>query len=329
MALLDIDLSNRPVDRVLFEDVLGELGGASARGSTYWRRVQLCPREHLLANRLGWQRTPRADALDLGLLWHKMLEVYYEQRRLEQAGQRFTETAEQAAYRLLQRFRDPKGWGAFYESAQRMFEAYQERWRYADRDWQIIGVEITGGWTMESHPEIVRQAGFELTTRFDMLVVDHSLPTIPVTRHIETKSAHALDPQTVIAYSQDDQVLGQCFLGRYFFDWKAVGYPPYVGALVNVTTKAKTPRCERLPVQPSDATLQAFAESKRFWASQRDTYERIEAYPRNYVNCTRRFGRCEFHELCREFPDVTIAQLTAKDIEPPVGYALKNGGLRP
>jgi len=295
-------------------------GGASPRGSTYWRRAQLCPREHLLGNVLGWDPLVRADALDTGLLWHGVLETYYRAVHAQQLGERRPDTPEQEAFRFLQKFRDHAGWIEFYEICSRMLDAYVNRWERLDADtWEIVAVEFTCGWTKETHPEVHERLGFEQTTRLDLVVVDHSLA--PVTRIVEHKSSYALDPQTIIAYSMDDQIFGQLYLGRYWIDWAALGYPPFVGTLVNVTTKAKTPRLERLPVQPADEALHAWAESKRYWAWQAEQYSAL-GYPRNYAQCSRRFGRCQFYELCRRDPAMTAqsALELAARAEVPGGY---------
>lgn len=670
---LDTDLPD--AKRAPYEEVaqLGA-GGASPRGSTYARRVQSCAREHLLSNVLRWEKLPRAKALDIGLLWHGMLEIYYQAILAEQQGVPQPVSPGQQAFHFLQRFRDAEGWTDFYETCSRMMDAYVERWRH-QQDWQLLAVEYTCGWTAETHPELVEQAGFELTTRLDLLIVDHSLRVTPFVRHVEHKclvgstrildaatqktctidelvalnkapvvsswdgddmawrrasvpfaqgtrevlevvtrrgrrlrctgnhpvltphgwveagrlerkskiavalgrmyesaptpcadlcallgymlgdgamtrrsfgkndlgvvedfcrrleridpagryscavydgrpqvrvstkhhlwrslaawglgtcraaekfipaevmdyglsglraliaglwstdgcidlqvdralrhrtpfkkpriiyatrsqqlavdlhevlrragydsslkqssveyngerraywtvqvvgdsrlhfiedvragilpisrsypvehlaeieallrardatsarapivwdsvetvlavgrepvwdlsvpgthsfvadgfvvhnSAHSLDALTVQGYSQDDQVLGQCFLGRYWVDWQREGYPAYLGALVNITTKAKAPKCERLPVQPSDAQLLEWAGSKRYWHKQAETYA-ADGYPKNYTQCTRRFGRCSHFDFCRGNPLIDAATLVRAD----------------
>lgn len=309
-----------PLERAPYEAIaqMGA-GGASPRGSTYWRRVQSCPREHLLANVLGWEKVVRADALDTGLLWHGCLESLYNGKKDEQRGRPHALTPEQEAFDFLQRFRDHQGWGGFYDTCSTMLDAYCTRWQHADNEWEIVAVEFTCGWTRETAPEVYRRLGFEETTRFDLIVVDHSLT--PVTRIIESKSSHALDPQTIFAYSMDDQVLGQIYLGRYWVPWRELGYPPFLGSLVNVCTKAKSPKCERLPIQPSDLALAAWADHKRYWQWQSEQYPAL-GYPQNYVNCTRRFGRCQFYELCRGLPQEDALHLIRRDRDAdlPVNY---------
>jgi len=319
---MQVDLTIPPDARKVYEEVVGlPAQGASPRGSTYYRRLQLCPREHLLANKVHWERLPRADALDIGLLWHGCKETYRKSLMAIQNGHYRPSTPEQDAFYFLQRFRDAKGWDAFYDCVSRMLEAYFTRWQ-SHNEWHYIAVEWSCGWTKASHPEIVAQLGFEITTRLDAVVIDHSFA--PVVRHIETKSARALDPVTVQGYGQDDQILGQAFLAKHAVDWQALGYPPYVGGIVDITTKAKEPKCERLPVAPDSDQLGAWMQSKRYWYWQEQQYEAY-GYPKNYANCTRRFGRCQFFDYCRGYPTEDLVQIrtrTAKD-DLPFGYQLR------
>ena len=170
------------VDRLPFEDVLpGKNAGASPRGSTYWRRVQSCPREHLLGNLMRWEPIPRAPALDMGLLWHHCLEAYYRTMWANQLGQYTPVTPERAAFEAFQPFRDAQGWGEFYELCGRMLDSYFTRWQNADRYWQIVGVE-----SMIELPPNVQGFGFPYTSRLDMFIVDHSA-VLPIGRHVEHK----------------------------------------------------------------------------------------------------------------------------------------------
>lgn len=317
-----------PEERTPYEDVLqledGE-SGASPRGSTYWRRIMMCPREHLLANLMQWSRTVRAKPLDWGLLWHGCLEAHYRAVYAQQNGWTIDKVPERYAFEFLQLFRDAKGWAEMYDGVTRMLEVYFERWKNADKDWEVLAVEYTAGWTKATAPQIVAQLGFELTTRLDLAIRDHS-GLRPVVRHVEHKSSHALDPQTMLAYAMDEQVLGQCFLGKYAVGWRHLGCTePYMGAIVNVTTKAKTPRCVRLPIQPSDEQFRAYAEAKRYWAWQAEQYAAV-GYPRNYANCTRRWGHCEFYEACRQHPMDDLVQLRQKNVaqQLPVNYCHRN-----
>jgi hypothetical protein len=225
-----------------------------------------------------------------------------------QRGQYRPQTPEQEAFVFLEKFAGAKGWGTFYETVSRMLDAYFTRWRN-NNDWEILAVEYSAGWTHATNPVQTARIGFEYTTRLDMVVVDHSL--LPAVKHVEHKSAGRLDVLTVQGYGQDDQVLGQCFIAQQI-PWQANGFPPYVGALVNITTKQKTPLCERVPVSPAPEQLASWAQAKRFWSWQSQQYD-AWAYPKNYANCTRRFGRCQFFQLCRSHPEEALVQLRMRD----------------
>lgn len=308
--------------RTPYEQIAGGAAGASPRGSTYWRRVQSCAREHLISNILRWEPARRAAALDIGLLFHGCLETYYRAVQLEQQRVFQQSSPGQQAFHFLQRFRDAEGWADFYEMTSRMMDAYLERWRN-NNDWEILAVEYTCGWTKETHPDVVSQLGFEITTRLDLLIRNHAYAGSSVVQHGEHKSAHSLDPLTVQGYSQDDQVLGQCFLGRHYLQPERYGLPAYQGAIVNITTKGKEPKCERIPVQPSDAQLAEWAAHKRYWYQQEQTYASASpAYPKNYTQCTRRFGRCQHFDFCRGNPMIDAATLMRADAtnDLPPGY---------
>ena len=309
MALVEVSLELPPDARAIYEDVVGKgPQGASPRGSTYWRRVHSCAHEHGLANELKWERLPRADALDTGLLWHGCLETYYLALQALQRGERRPQTPEQEAFWFLEKFSKAKGWENFYEKVSRMLDAYFTRWR-DNNDWEILAVEYSAGWMRATDPVQTERMGFEYTCRFDMIVIDHSF--MPVVRHIESKSASRLDAIMVQGYGQDDQVLGQCFIAHQI-PWRENGFPPYVGALVNITTKGKTPLCERVPVSPQPAQLESWRQAKRFWSWQASQYAAWE-FPKNYANCTRRFGRCQFFQLCRTQPEETLITLRRRD----------------
>jgi len=309
-------------DRIPFEDVLpGKNAGASARGSTYWGRVQSCPREHLLGNLMRWEPIPRAHALDFGLLWHHCLERYYRTMWAQQLGQSTPKTPEREAFEALQPFRSPPGWGEIYEKIGRMLDSYFSRWQNADRYWQIMGVECL----IQLPAHLEQQYGFPYTARLDLLIVDHT-GTFPVGRSIEHKSAWRMEPNLLTGYSQDDQVIGQVFLNR-FVDWRALNVY-YGGALVNITTKTKDPTNERIPVLPSEDQFSSWAQHKKYWANFQknleftawadgDSWETIsereplahEMFPKNYKSCIRRFGRCAYFDFCRNHPAENLVQI--------------------
>src|ERR1041385_4358729 len=51
---------------------------ASARGSTFWKSLFACPREHALTYEAGIELAYKGDPLTLGWAWHYVLQLYYE-----------------------------------------------------------------------------------------------------------------------------------------------------------------------------------------------------------------------------------------------------------
>lgn len=303
------------IARVPFEDVLpGKNGGASPRGSTYWGRVQSCPREHLLGNLMRWEPVPRAHALDFGLLWHHLLESYYTTLQLNQRGVQTPFTPDRVAFSALQPFRDPPGWGEIYEKTSVMLDGYLTRWRNADQYLEILGVETQLG--VDPQGNFFQLDGFPQTSRLDGVVKDWS-GQAPVGRHLEHKSAWRMETNLLVGYSQDDQVLGQCYLGHQLIDWRKYGVY-YAGALVNITTKTKDPSNERVPVNPSYEQLHEFVRSKRYWHRYAQMLERgdepeEEQFPKNFTKCVRRYGRCGYFDYCRNHPTDTLVQIRKRD----------------
>lgn len=290
--------------RVPFEDVCEfENVGASPHGSTFWRRLQSCPREHLLANLLHWDPVPRALALDIGLLWHACLEGYYRQVQGEQRGQRFPKSADRRAFEFLQPYRDAEGWAEHFETVSRMLDHYFTRWEHRDRYWEILDVECMLG----LNEAWQRHVGFPYTTRLDLLIKDWT-GAVVVGRHVEHKSTWMLESSVLQGWTQDDQVLGQIFLAEQCVDWRALGVV-YGGCIVNLTTKQKEPKSERLPVQPSPEQIRSWVAHKRFWQQYRLGLESAGCFPKNYTQCMRRFGACAFMDYCRFFPGEELTQI--------------------
>ncbi len=313
-------------DRIPFDLVLpGGNKGASPRGSTYWRRVQSCPREHLLGTLLRWDPTPRAHALDFGLLWHHCLEAASRVIQLNQNGIHTPSSPERAAFDALQPFRDPPGWPEIYEKIGRMLDSYFTRWQGVQQYWQILGVETTLG--VAPNGSFYDVDGFPYTSRLDMVIIDHSGVT-PVGRSVERKSAWRLEPNLLTGYGQDDQVVGQIYLAERLIDWRALGVY-YAGAIIDITTKTKDPSNERVPVYPPQPQVKSWARHKKWWhdftrfhiegdpalqgAPAIDTlYDEPyvdDLFPKNYTQCIRRFGRCAFFNFCRERPDENLVQI--------------------
>lgn len=307
--------------RPLYE-VLGRDTGPSPRGSTYWTRALSCPREHLLANVLGYRPVQLTDPLMMGLLWHDMLEAYYrrieewqtqcraDEPEIDRRGAHYLwgglDHAHRAALESLSRIAGEPGYEKAHTTLSRMFEVYTLTYR---DPWEIVAVEVSASGLLDP-----QRPGTEYTARLDLAVYDYSLLQ-PVLRIIEHKSASWLSFDLVEGYTMDLQVMGQIWLAQQLV---AGGCStPFDGVTVSITTKASTPACERVPVRPSEALVEAWRTAMLDQIAVVDTYAE-RGYPRNYAHCVRRYGRCEFFGLCSAYPDVPVSALTADDVPP--GY---------
>lgn len=321
-----ISVGGLPVRR-LPEEVLGIEGGPSRRGSTYWSRFLHCEFEHYLSNVLSWGAEQMTEPLTTGIVWHHGLERYYLDRQawqesalaqdpnLDKRDPHFlcgNSGGPAAFYEAIQPFSSEPGYEEIYETIARMAEAYIAKWRF--ESFEILAVEDT----MEVSSPL------EYSSRLDLIVVDWAT-RIPATRIIEHKSTYRMDHYVLEGYTQDLQTLGQVYVFEKFVDLEK--YPPFIGSLVNVTSKTKNPECERIHVQPSPEALNVWERAMLAHArrSEQAEKETDHHYAKNYAACTRRYGRCEFFDLCRSFPSVdeTMARSMTTAGELPPGYKVR------
>lgn len=304
----ETDKPKTPPARRSPSEVLGVSNGASRAGSTYWKRMRRCPREHALANIVRLRKKhPTGElfevswALGDGILFHLGLETYY---RARMAGSDVG-AAEEAAWQQLLPLAQEPGYEESWRDVERMLGAYFENYRHLDAGWKIVAVEETLEY--ESH-------GFGYSARLDLVVeIDGGLWVI------EHKTARAVTEDLLTGYQLDMQIVGQVWLLKVCVDLKQ--YAPLRGVIVNITTKHATPRFERLQVCPALDHLAEFERSMRSWARLARSFE-AEQWPKALGNCTggtRYFSACEFFDLCHNLPRETVESLLELD-EPPYGY---------
>lgn len=127
-----------------------------------------CPLKWHLRYQVGLKSPERIAKLDLGLAWHKVLEVYYG----AQIGVSVDDIdARQAAAEKKARFTIANIRsilpGQVYEKEpedllQWMFDGYLVMWKERDREWEVIECEyhITAPLGLRTHDETVRFHGF-------------------------------------------------------------------------------------------------------------------------------------------------------------------------
>jgi hypothetical protein len=307
------------------EEVLGVEGGASPRGSSYWKAMRVCPREsalrevaHLIP--LGQSQTN----LDVGLLFHHALENYYRVLQVSQAqaerqkpwkkrqiGQEQREwcwggavEAERAAWISIRSFDGEPGYEEIYEEVARLVGSYFEFYRNKDL-WRIVAVEETLQYS---------DATMEYSARLDLIVEDLEHGGLWVIEHKTAKTASA---DLLEGYQMDLQILGQVWLIDACVD--LTNMPLLKGVKINITTKHKTPQHHRVEVCPSTAHLDSFELEQRNSFEMRRVYAKL-GWPKHLGNCTgaaRYFKRCGFFDVCHGHPSDTVEELRDN---PPFGY---------
>lgn len=325
MAIVSVGPTDEELNRRPPDEVLGIKSGPSRRGSTYWGRVLHCPMEHYLGNVLQLHSQWPNDPLDTGIIWHYGLEHYYkyilswqdycreQNPNLDRRDPHFLRGGDQngqrAAYESVLPFSREPGYECIWKQLEEMYDVYFSRWQ-SDM-WEIVDVETT----LETNAD-----GFDYSAKLDIFVIDHVFAQ-PMLRVVESKSTYRIDSFVTDGYLLDLQTMGQVYVVWMTIDLEA--YPPFAGSYISLTSK-RSVKTERVPFAPSAAALDSFKYSMQKHTKLPIRYEE-DGYPRNYAQCTRRYGRCEFFNLCKNRPEwgaKTLADMVSRG-DLPEGYVLK------
>jgi hypothetical protein len=301
MALIQL---RRPAEKAEQREaphiVLGvEQGSGSVAGSTYWKGLRMCPREHGLRHVARLGREGDNEALTQGWTFHLVLERYYGALL---AGVKPAE-AEASAWAAFEPMRDEPGYADTYAEIERMLASYFDHYRGQD-DWRIVAVEET---------LVYQDAGLRYSARLDLLVEEAGGLWI-----VEHKTAKTIGADLISNYQLDMQILGQVWLLQQCVDLSS--YAPLRGVKVNITSKHKPPRHERVEVMPSQKHLDAFERSMRDWHAVEGVYRKL-GYPQSLGNCAgaaRFWSRCDYYDLCHGWPSKTVDEWGQG--ETPLGY---------
>lgn len=304
--------ARRSVDELLGGD------GPSPRGSSYYRSVMICPREHALRYEYGVESEGSSDALATGSVFHKGMEVYYRtimahQQAIDAAGGPRDDhyyfgaqmDAQKAAWTAIGVIANEPGYEEVYATASRLMEAYFERYWNMDR-WRVVAVEETLR---------VTDGGFDYSARLDLLVEWNGRLWI-----VEHKTAKSVSVDSLDHYDMDIQTLGQQWLLERCVDLSQ--FEPLAGILVNITTKHKTPQFFRKEVCPSNAHLGMFEEAVGGLITLRAGMKRLN-WPRFLGHCSgiaRGYSKCQYFDPCRNWPSWTAQQIAAN---PPEGFVVR------
>jgi len=336
------DMEDRNAPRRPAHKVLNIEGGGSPYGSTTYKRARLCPFEDGLVSTARLRPSRNKDALDIGWLVHQAWEAYYEvicqhQAALGEPPDRKDRGAwehyfwgaepagEKAGLMVFEAFADEPGYILVVDTAARTFQGYCEHYRRTD-EWRILGVEETLIYQQElpSPMRLVDQDGdvivyneWAYSARLDLVVERWDTPQ-PSLWVVEHKTAKMINEDLLHGYQLDMQILGQVWLVHHCVDLSS--YPPYRGVLVNIATKHKVPRFERLEVSPSNGHLHEFERSTKQWGLLREIAKGM-GFPRALGSCAgalRGYSKCAYYELCHSRPEWTVPDFARE--EPPDGF---------
>lgn len=320
-------------DRRSVAEVLGVTNSASPYGSTRYKRIRRCPREHGFVSVLGLrpERSP-IEELDVGLIFHYALEKFYKyvrQHQLKLDAQQAPrddayfhgaqQDAEVAAMQFIAPLSGEEGYEETFAEVQTMLGHYFHTYRRQDR-WRVVAVEET---------LTFRNAAFQYSARLDLVVEDFDRGGLWIVEH---KSARAITDDLLQSYELDLQIVGQCWLLHQCVDLAAL--PPFRGVLVDIMTKSKKyPRLERHPVSPNGFHLDNFARQLVHWREVEQLWEQ-QGWPQALGNCSgapRYFRQCAYYDICRTRPERTFHELAEEyaEVGPPLGFELVDLKERP
>ena len=324
--------------------VLEMEGGGSPFGSTKYKRRRLCPFEDALVQIARLRPLRNHEPLDVGWLVHAALQRYYEAflpvHREPPTMDRFKETAawqqylwgarpqaEAAARAVVEALKAEPNYAATYDTVSNVVAHYVDHYRASDQ-WSILAPEETLTYEQElAKPFVftdekgneIRQTHFRYSARLDCLIqrFDPGKEGLWIVEH---KTASMINDNLLTGYQLDMQILGQAWLFRRCVDTSALPDVPFKGVIVNIMSKAKKPKFERVEVMPSEFHLREFERSTRQWAFMNACFE-TAGYPRALGSCAgalRGYSKCSYYDLCHSHPEWTVDDF--KNNEPGYGF---------
>jgi hypothetical protein len=173
-------------------------------------------------------------------------------------------------------------------------------------------------------PELLWQRVKSVFVKGREMTYDLSMPThhqFVANDLITHNTAKSFTEDLIEGYQLDQQIVGQVWLLHACVD--LTQYPTLKGVTINLTSKTKTPKHQRVDVCPSNKHIVAFEESLRAWNAVVPTFER-HGWPKALGNCSgpmHYFKKCEFFDVCHGWPDVSVAQFLRRP--PPLGFVTK------
>jgi hypothetical protein len=178
--------------------------------------------------------------------------------------------------------------------AERLFDAHTSYYDHGEEDVTPLALE----W-YAAYPQV------NYTCRYDMIGRLGPMDPLVRTRQFEAGAIVAYEAKTAAWLSEnvlegwdlDGEILGE------FLCWEPSGCADRFGDLaavvIDVVTKGKTPKCQRLILPPErHAAVTAYIESLRYEQAQIALWRAAHFYPRRVSNCIDRWGKCSEWDRC-------------------------------
>ena len=308
--------------------------GASPRGSTFYKSMLDCPREHGLMYQIGLSPKQKAEALTVGWLFHHGLELYYKHifdfQKEYRKGYQYNSPgylkendyfwaaepdAAIVAWNAILPISEEPGYADTWKTVSHLLDRYFDRYMKTDR-WHIVAIEETLEF-WGAHLGL-----FDYTTRLDLLIHDMKDDRL---WNVEHKSAKMITAELIDYYDLDLQIVGQVWTLQKTVD--LTKYPRYGGTRVNIVTKHKETQFVRHDVLPSPMHVESFERVMLDQVKLRPIYQKM-GWPKSLGHCSgyaRGYSKCQFYELCREHPLETVNSLATWD-SAPGGFEFKKAG---
>jgi len=274
----------RPVDEALTEVFkaygMERLGGATGAGWSSFSTLQRCP--YLYRRRyIDQVRGTASTALEVGSCYHafRALAAWVEINSADNS----CSSVDWDALRgdLFAAGADP----AVVAEAYRLNEAYE--FRYETDYLTPLAVEEVGDYK-------------SFTCRWDLIarVDDAQAGVAPGTYIVERKTSSRIDTSILDGWKSDGEIIGQVAIyqgGKYRKKWGKL-----TGIIVDVITKEKTPRFERLILPPQSWQVDQHLRDLKHWRKLKDGFARAGKWPRSRANCVTRYGLCPMFSECAD-----------------------------
>lgn len=170
-----------------------------------WRR---CPKKYHYKYGLGLRSKTRELPLERGSWLHEMLEAYYVTGDWRPKWKEL----KKAFYTLFEEEREDLG--DLPEETKRIMLSYERKWKKEDRRYRVVDSELDEILTMSN--------GLEFNFIIDLVVED-----------LEVGGLWLWDHKTVKSFMDEDYMLLDAQLARYFWAAEKMGYTPLKGVVFN------------------------------------------------------------------------------------------------